>query len=626
MADKLSLLKRYWGYSTFRPLQEQIIDAVLEGHDILALLPTGGGKSLCYQLPALLLDGVCLVVSPLVSLMKDQVQQLKDMHLKAACIVAGMPSSDVTAVLLNAIAGQIKYLYVSPERLRQQMFVQHLRQMKLSLIAVDEAHCISQWGYDFRPPYLQIADIRPYHPQAPVIALTATATRQVAQDIQVKLMMRGARVFRSSFLRSNLAYTVLHREDKLHYLQHYIKGTEGSGIIYVRSRRTTQEVATFLNTCGITAMYYHAGLDSKERDLRQSKWMKGQIRVMVATNAFGMGIDKPDVRFVIHLDIPESVEAYFQEAGRAGRDGLPADVIMLCDDADIKKCERNFATDFPTVKYTRNVYRALCNYYKIPLGAGADARFDFAMEEICSTYRLAPREFFAACRALEREGLIGLPDKEDLSSTVYVPLKKEELYRFQVDHMAMGNLLQNVIRLYPGLFTEAVAIDEGRIASRCMMEAGDVSAMLTQMKEMRVIDYRPRPKKPQLIFLSSRVDESNLFFGDTTQLQHAARTRLDAVEAYVKCDTQCRSKQLLAYFGEECADDCGRCDVCRAQSQSPAEAEQAVVELLSRNRLPVKDLVEILERRGFRKVSDLLRNMLDRGVLSLDEYLRLGLA
>lgn len=626
MADKYSLLSRYWGYKSFRPLQEEIIDSVLSGHDTLALLPTGGGKSLCYQLPALMMEGVCLVVSPLVALMKDQVQQLNDKHLHASCIVAGMPSVEVTEVLYKAIAGQLKYLYVSPERLRQQMFIQHLRRIRLCLIAVDEAHCVSQWGYDFRPPYLQIADIRPYHPQTPLVALTATATKPVAQDIQEKLMMRSPAVFCGSFLRPNISYKVLARGDKLRFLKRFVSTHPGSGIVYVRSRRMTQVVAQSLQADGIGAMYYHAGLDTKERDYRQHEWMLGSCDVMVATNAFGMGIDKADVRYVIHLDIPDSLESYYQETGRAGRDGAPSEALLLYDEADILKCEQNFAHDYPSVKYIRNAYRALCNYYKIPLGSGAEASFDFDIGQICTNYRFNVREFYAACRVLERQGLVSLPELEDMKSTLFVQLNKEELYRFQVDHLAMGNLLQNIMRLYPGLFSEAVVIDEERIAKRSMLEAADVVAMLTQMKEMHVLDYRPRPKKPQIVFVASRVDETSLYFDDNVQLQQAARRRLDEVENYIKNTSRCRCQMLLSYFGEEMDEPCGKCDVCLSANESVPGLESAVMRILEGTKLPASDLEGLLAGMGFNHVTDSLRQMLDEGLLQLDENLRLGLA
>ena len=629
MADKLALLKRYWGYGSFRPMQEEIVDSVVQGHDTLALLPTGGGKSLCYQMPALMREGICLVVSPLVALMKDQVQRLNDKGLKAACIVSGMGSTEVTNVLYNAIAGELKFLYVSPERLRQRRFIEHLRKMQVGLIAVDEAHCISQWGYDFRPPYLQVAEVRAYHPQTPVIALTATATPSVQEDIVRNLLMKDCHVFRSSFRRPNLAYSVLHEGDKAAAMLRTIHRIGGSGIVYVRSRRLTQMVAMQLQTDGITATSYHAGMVSTERDKRQAMWMQGACRVMVATNAFGMGIDKPDVRYVIHLDIPDSVEAYFQEAGRAGRDGLPAEAVLICDKSDLKKMEHDFEVDFPSLKYIRNVYRALCNYCKLPVGSGADTSHDFDMEDICSNYNLRVREFYSACRHLEREGLISLPERDELSSTLYIPVGRDEVYRFQVDHMAMGNLLQAIMRLYPGIFSGPTAIDEGRVAARCMMEVTDVTALLKQMHEMHVVEYCPCPSKPQIVFLQERVNENDIMLNESNyaHLKQAAQKRLEAMRHYVTSGDRCRSRQLLEYFGEDQQDDCGQCDVCQARRSDPAVMEQAVLTLLADGqRMTVNELVARMGVQQPHAVHEVVRRLLDCGELRLDENLYLAIA
>jgi len=627
MTDKFTLLKRYWGYDSFRPLQEEIVDSVTQGHDTLALLPTGGGKSLCYQMPALLREGICLVVSPLVALMKDQVQQLNNRRLKAACIVASMRPDEVTATLYNAIAGELKFLYVSPERLRQHRFIEHFRRMKVALIAVDEAHCVSQWGYDFRPPYLQIADIRGYHPSAPLIALTATATSEVRKDILQRLKMRDCRIFAASFNRANLTYTVMHEGDKTACMLRVIHRIGGTGIVYVRSRRLTQTVAQQLLSDGITATFYHAGLEAAERDRRQTQWMRDECRVMVATNAFGMGVDKPDVRFVIHLDLPDSLEAYFQEAGRAGRDGQPAVAALICDDGDMQKLQSSFMSDFPSIKYIRNVYKALCNYYQLPMGSGADTRCDFDLEAFCTTYNLKVREVYSACRFLEREGMVAMPDKDDISSSLYIPVARDEIYRFQVDHLAMGNLLQSVIRLYPGLFTEPIAISEEKIASRCMMSVDEVVDLLNKMQAMHVIDYRQRPDSPQIVFLTERVDERSIAFDESNYyyLKEAARKRMEAMLHYVTSSDCCRSRQLLNYFGEQGV-DCGRCDVCLGSHHEIMATEEDVCAVLADGvKMRINDLVECLEARGRREVRPVVREMLDRGELRFDDNLYLSL-
>ena len=614
------LLKKYWGYDTFRPLQEEIIESVLQGHDTLALLPTGGGKSLCYQLPALMREGVCLVVSPLIALMKDQVQQLNDRHLKAACIVSGLPGSAVSGVLLSAVSGALKFLYVSPERLRQRMFIEHFRRMKVGMIAVDEAHCVSQWGYDFRPPYLQIADIRAYHPSAPLIALTATATQSVADDICLRLQMKNCRRFQSSFVRPNLAYMVLHDEDKNQRLLRIVRRVGGAGIVYVRSRSGTQTLSRFLEASGVSATCYHAGLDAAERDQRQEAWMNDRCQVMVATNAFGMGIDKPDVRFVIHMDMPDSLESYFQEAGRAGRDGRKSYAVLLCDLSDEKRLWRDFDTEFPEVKYVRNVYRALGNFYRVPVGGGADTQYDFDIEGICSTYNFSTREFYGACKILEREGLIAIPEREDAYSTVNIPVARDELYRFQVEHQRLGDMLQSIIRMYPGLMDCAVPVDERKIATKCYSSPEEVRLMLRQLHDLHIIHYRPRPKGPQIIFLTERIDEHQIYPSEQnySMLKTTAQQRIEAMIHYVRNNSECRSRQLVSYFGETQSSDCGECDVCLKGKTSKTDIAAAVDRLLQSGPFGVRQLVQILKDEGYEHAGEALREMLDRGELILD--------
>ena len=621
MNEEKKLLKRYWGYDSFRPLQAEIIESVKQGHDTMALLPTGGGKSLCYQLPALMREGLCLVVSPLIALMKDQVQQLNDRHLKAACIVSGMSGQVASQVLGNAVCGELKFLYVSPERLQQQTFIEHFRRMKVGLIAVDEAHCISQWGYDFRPPYLQIAAIRDYHPEVPVIALTATATPAVADDICLRLKLRECHRFQSSFVRPNLAYMVLHEGDKNQRLLRIVHRVEGSGIVYMRSRSGTQTLVRFLEASGVSATFYHAGLEGTERDRRQAAWMEGRCQVMVATNAFGMGIDKPDVRYVVHMDLPESLEAYFQEAGRAGRDGKKAYAVLVCDPSDVQRLERDVLSEFPPVKQIRNVYRAMCNFYRIPMGGGSQTQYNFDIEEICKTYDFVPREFYNACKILEREGLIAIPEREEAYSTVYVPVKRDELYRFQVDHQRLGDLLQIIMRMYPGLLDGTVPVDERKIAARCYSSSAEVAGMLAQLHEMHIIVYRPCPKGPQIYFLSERIDE-NLICPSAENyaaLKEASLQRMRAICDYIADDSRCRSSQLVAYFGEETAADCGVCDVCLHRQSRPVDLPSAVEALLQKTPLALHQLVQLLEERGYTDVEEALREMLDRGEVTMDE-------
>ncbi len=613
------LLKKYWGYTAFRPLQEDIIDSILQGHDTLALLPTGGGKSLCYQLPALLREGLCLVVSPLIALMKDQVQQLNDRHLKAACLTAGMSPDTVTAVLNNAVSGSIKFLYVSPERLRQRRFIEHFRQMKVGMIAVDEAHCVSQWGYDFRPPYLQIADIRAYHPAVPLIALTATATPTVADDICLRLLMKDCRRFQASFVRPNLAYMVIRDSDKSRRLLRIVNRASGTGIIYTRSRRGAQTTARFLEDSGIPATFYHAGLPAAERDRRQADWMNGKYGVMVATNAFGMGIDKPDVRFVVHLDLPESLEAYFQEAGRAGRDGQKAYAVVLTDESDLVRLQRDFDSNYPTLHFIRNVYRALCNFFRIPVGSGADTQFNFDIEAICRAYNFTPRDFYSACQFLEREGLISIPDQEETTSTLYIPVARDELYRFQVDHQRLGDLLQVLMRMYPGLLEGDVPVDERKVAARCYTESVEVVKMLDELNAMHIVRYHPRPKGPQIYFLSERIDEKLIQPSDEHYglLKASARKRLEAMMAYVRSDEVCRSQQLVSYFGEQKTAKCGHCDVCLRSTRNTETLDEDIIILLRKNAMSLIALVEALNNVEYNDVRNKLREMLDKGILTL---------
>ena len=630
MADKLQLLKRYWHHTSFRPSQEEIIDSVLAGRDTLALLPTGGGKSLCYQLPALMMYGMCLVVSPLIALMKDQVEQLNSRHIKAACLYAGQSASEIFTVLNNAIGGQLKLLYVSPERLRNRMFIEHLRSMKVSLIAVDEAHCISQWGYDFRPPYLQLAEVRQYQPGAVMIALTATATPEVVDDICSRLQLRELQVFRTSFARPNLAYVVNRTADKMAALLRICRsGSEGCGIVYVGSRKRAESVATFLNANGESAIYYHAGLTPRERDLRQEVWMKGESRIMVATNAFGMGIDKEDVRYVVHLDMPSSIEAYFQEAGRGGRDGKASRAVLLFDEGDLARLDKSFDADYPPVAHVRNAYRALCNYYRLPIGSGGDSSYNFDIKAICEMYNLPMREFYSSCQILEREGLISLNDGDSTTSSLYIPISRDELYRFQVDHMMMGDMLQAIIRLYPGLFTERTPIDERRIASRCMLNADEVRHRLVKMHEMHVVEYRPATDKPQIVFCSERVDERSIYLDNQNYdgLKQAARDRLEAIKRYVLNDKECRSRQLLAYFGEiSGAQNCGLCDVCQRHKNADADVEKAVLQAVAQGHMSVANLCEVLAEQNYVGVEEAVRRLLDCGELQLDRNLFLSLS
>jgi len=616
-------LRKYWGYDAFRPLQEDIITSVMEGADTLALLPTGGGKSLCYQVPAVLGDGLCLVVSPLISLMKDQVQHLSDRGVKAACLVSGLLPVQQEALYSQCLTGAVKVLYVSPERLRQRQFIEHFRRMKVSLIAVDEAHCISQWGYDFRPPYLQIALIRAYHPKAPVLALTATATPEVARDICRQLCFRPkARTFRSSFVRENLAYMVFREQDKTNRLLRIVRAVGGSGIVYVGRRRRAREVAEALVANGVPAGYYHAGLSARERDFAQARWTKGEAQVMVATNAFGMGIDKPDVRFVVHLDIPESVEAYFQEAGRAGRDGKKAYAVLLYDDTDLETLDNLFASSFPTRQQIANVYRAVCNYYQLPVGAGEGCQFDFDLETLCRTYGFSVPELYNSLHFLEREGLLYIPDREVTESRLFIPIGREELYRFQVEQHRYGDLVTMLLRMYGGLFTDFVPISERAIARRTFLDEETVRKMLLHIHELKVIVYRPKTNRPQIYFTAPRIDVGGLSLNDSgyRDLKLRAARRLEAVKYYVTMESGCRSQYLVSYFGDSAAAPCGCCDRCivNAPAAPDTALRQRIRALISQSPLRADEIAARIGQIDEADVVRLLRQMVDDSEASVN--------
>lgn len=615
------ILKTYWGYTSFRPLQEDIINSVLQGNDTFALLPTGGGKSLCYQIPAIASDGICLVVSPLIALMKDQVNQLRQRGIAASYLVSGMNHYEIELVLNNCTYGNTKLLYVSPERLKSRVFIDHCKLMHLSLIAVDEAHCISQWGYDFRPPYLEIARIRDFHPKTPVIALTATATTEVVNDIQNKLQFKHPRVFTQSFFRPNIAYMVLREDDKQGRLLRIIRQVGGSGIIYVRNRRRSQDVARFLSANGIAAEAFHAGISQQERDTKQTLWTKSDHTVMVATNAFGMGIDKPNVRFVVHLDIPESPESYFQEAGRAGRDGEKAYAVLLFNENDIEQLNYNIEQDFPPLQTIRNIYRGICNFYQIPIGAGADQSYDFDITTLCHNYNFSPIVFFSATRFLEREGLIELPTRAETQSQLFVPISKEDFYRYEVENKRFGDLLGILLRMYGGLFTDFVPIDEREIARRYYSQEDIVVTMLKKLNDDNIVSYKQKSSHPQINFLSPRIDANDLQISPEhyDMLKARAIQRKDAMVDYVQHTDKCRSIMLSAYFGDVVTQNCGICDVCLSKHSEPiTDITNRIKAALAVHPLTIKDLVCEVGGTNEERIVECVRNLIDIGTISVD--------
>ncbi len=561
-----TVLKQHWGYDSFRPLQEDIIISVLEGRDTLALLPTGGGKSICFQVPALVKGGLCIVISPLIALMKDQVEHLRARHIKAGAIYSGMRQSEIQATIDNCLFDlEYRFLYVSPERLQTEHFKMNFERMPVSMIAVDEAHCISQWGYDFRPPYLEIAQIRKIFPQVPILALTATATPEVVKDIQLRLDFKTENVFQKSFKRSNLTYFVVNEEDKNSRMLRIMNRYPGSGIVYVRNRKKTAETAVFLRNNGISADYYHAGLDPRERDRKQQSWMKGETRVMVSTNAFGMGIDKPDVRFVVHIDLPDTLEAYFQEAGRAGRDEKPAVAILLYDNYDVAQLKRNFTFTFPEIDRVREVYRELCQSHHIEIGTGQNKVFPFSMEEHARAVKMNAAQYFNALKLLNNIGVILVSEHLREKSELQFRLTGDQLLQFQKEKPEYEPLITTILRSYTGVFSQFVNIDEQLLASRLETSEKSVIEQLKTLRSEKILSYQPQSNIPLIVFLKDRIDEKYLYFDKKIYdfRKEKAEERLAAVENYVKTDNVCRSQLLLQYFGEWDSTPCGECDVCR---------------------------------------------------------------
>ncbi|MEZ0543012.1 RecQ family ATP-dependent DNA helicase [Fibrella arboris] len=561
------LLQTYWGYSTFRPLQEEVVNALLDGHDALVLMPTGGGKSVCFQVPALGMDGVCIVVTPLIALMKDQVFQLRRRGIPAAAIHSGMHYREIDTILDNCIYGNLKFLYVSPERLRTEIMIERARQMTVCLLAVDEAHCISAWGHDFRPPYLQIAEFRDkLSNKAPTVALTASATPDVQREIVEKLDFRtGYKVFRQTFARANLSYSAMLEEGKESRLLKILTNVPGTGIVYVRSRRQTGQMAEWLVKQGISADFYHAGLSTPERSQKQEDWINNRTRIIVSTNAFGMGIDKPDVRVVVHLDPPDTLEAYYQEAGRAGRDGQKAYAVMLYTEADCERVIFQTEQQYPTVDLIRRTYQALANYTKVPVGSGEFETFDFDLAQFTRTYSLPPQDTHYALKQLQMAGYIDLSEAYFRPSRVVMNMDNRAIYEFQVMNPRFDPFLKLLMRLYGGeLFTDFLPISEGNLSRAFMVSENEIIMLLTQLAEREVIIYEKQTDKPQLTYLTPRQDARQLPF-DGQGLEKRRKHALAKAEAsvnYARHQTQCRTRLLQNYFGEETDAACGVCDNC----------------------------------------------------------------
>ncbi len=565
-------MRKYWGHQVFRPLQEDIIRSILQGNDTLALLPTGGGKSICFQVPALCREGICLVISPLIALMKDQVYNLRKRNIEAEAIYSGISYRDIDRILDNCVYGNVKFLYLSPERLQSELVRTRLARMNVSLLAIDEAHCISQWGYDFRPPYLQIAEIRPLLAKTPILALTATATPEVVTDIQDKLAFKkrnSSNVFQQSFVRNNLAYVVFNCEEKAAKALNILQKMQGSSVVYVRNRKETQQTSQYLQSYGISAAHYHAGLTAKARGEAQESWITGKVRVIVATNAFGMGIDKPDVQTVIHLDVPETIEAYFQEAGRAGRDGNKAYPVLLYSTHDRPKLEQQYLLSYPSLAEIRRVYQGLGNYFQLALGSGEGEKFDFEITEFAKRYEFNVLKTYNALKLLESAGWIILSESVFKPATIQINVTKEEWYNAVLKYPNLETVMKILLRAYDNIWHQPAEVDEGKIADYLKMPYGKLKQQLTFLQQQEIILYTPKNDSPQLIFARERVSLENLNLTEAAY-EFRKKRHYEKMQAMLDyCETnKCRSWQLTAYFGEENPKPCGKCDVCLQEKKS----------------------------------------------------------
>jgi ATP-dependent DNA helicase RecQ len=619
------VLKQYWGFDKFRPLQEEIIQSVLAGKDTLALLPTGGGKSICFQVPALAMEGMCLVVSPLIALMKDQVYNLNQKGIKATAIYSGLPNRVIDTLLDNAVYGKIKFLYISPERLASEDFRVRMLKMKISLLAVDEAHCISQWGYDFRPPYLKIAEVREHLKCVTVIALTATATPEVVTDIQQKLLFKQPNVLQKSFVRKNLSYVIRQTTNREQSMLDILTKVKGSAVIYVRSRKRTKDYSDFLNKHKVKADFYHAGLEPNVRSRKQNDWMKNKTRVICCTNAFGMGIDKPDVRIVIHMDLAESIEAYFQEAGRAGRDEQKAYGVQLYEKHDLADLDKKIKEGFPAVDFIKEVYEALCNNLRVALNDGLNRGYDFDLGSFADSIKHNAVKVMAALKILEQQELIYISESVFQLSQIKCICSKETITRFQEQNKKLEPVIKFVLRTSEGVFEDFVAIDEQAYAPRLKISTEEVINQLTALHKFKIFNYQPRKNKPQIFFLRNRVKKEDLRLDRDfiNKRKEDFEKRLLSVRNYVTENNVCRTRLLVKYFGESVAENCGICDVCVAQKKSGLSAKEfssivaAVENVLKQSALTASQLAEKLKLKA-EHVNTAIEYLLDKGKVSAD--------
>lgn len=628
MSTPEKILKQYWGYDHFRSPQAEIIQAVLERKDTLALLPTGGGKSVCFQVPTLILEGVCLVITPLIALMQDQVTQLKKMGIQALAVHSGMSRAEIDIALDNCVYGKIKFLYLSPERLQTEIFQERVKKMNVCLIAVDEAHCISQWGYDFRPPYLKISILRETKPEVPIIALTASATRQVSEDIQDKLEFKNPSVFQKSFARENLSFAIRKTETKEKKLIEILKKVQGTAIVYVRSRKATQDLAKNLNHHGFSSIFYHAGLNHQQRSVRQEEWLTNKVRVMVATNAFGMGINKADVRTVIHMDLPENIESYYQEAGRAGRDGKRSYAVIIYHDVDVLSLQHKVQQAQPSLEFLKKIYQALCNYYQLALGSSEGEGYEFDLEDFCKRFNFKSSAVYIGLKKLEQEGLVQLSESFYRPSRIHLSMDKKRLYEFQIANARFDPLIKSLLRLYGAeLFSDFVAVSETYIAQALAIKESVARIELAKLHELQLLVYQPASDKPQITFILPRQDADYLPV-DRERMERLRNLNLAKMEAmvnYVSQSHRCRMQLIQEYFDEITYETCGKCDVCLEKKKKEnlavlSDYHDQIIYLLKQKNMMVEELEQAVAPNDHELFIEVVREMVDAAEIGYDVF------